>query len=82
MGKYSYGLVGASKILFAAFPEIVVPVDNAEWLQLYKTVDMGDVIKIMAQEIRDWENITGCLLESCEKKYVPVIFSQCSGFSP
>ncbi|MEA3327829.1 MAG: hypothetical protein U9R53_11085, partial [Chloroflexota bacterium] len=31
MGKYSYGLVGASKILFSVLPEIVLPVDNVQW---------------------------------------------------
>jgi hypothetical protein len=44
MGKTTYGLVGASKILFSIFPEIVLPVDNAEWLHVFKTVDIGDVL--------------------------------------
>lgn len=34
MGKTSYGLVGASKILFAVLPEIVLPVDNSQWLNV------------------------------------------------
>ena len=58
MGKTSYGLVGASKILFAVLPEIVLPVDNTQWLKVFKTVDIGDVINRMAIDIKEWENIT------------------------
>jgi len=58
MGKTSYGLVGASKILFAVLPEIVLPVDNIQWLKVFKTVDLGDVINRMAIDIQEWENIT------------------------
>lgn len=59
MGKTSYGLVGASKILFAVLPEIVLPVDNSQWLHLFKTVDIGDVIKGMVFDIQHWEKVTG-----------------------
>ncbi|MBT9141250.1 MAG: hypothetical protein DDT30_01839 [Dehalococcoidia bacterium] len=59
MGKTSYGLVGASKILFAVLPEIVLPVDNYRWLNVFKTVDIGDVIKCMVSDIQQWERITG-----------------------
>jgi len=58
MGKTSYGLVGASKILFAVLPEIVLPVDSQQWLQLFKTVDIGDIIKRMRSDIQQWEGIT------------------------
>jgi hypothetical protein len=58
MGETSYGLVGASKILFAVLPEIVLPVDNNQWLKVFKTVDIGDVINRMANDIQEWENIT------------------------
>jgi len=58
MGKTSYGLVGASKILFSVFPEIVLPVDNAEWLHVFKTVDLGDVLHYMVSDIQKWEEIT------------------------
>ena len=58
MGKTSYGLVGASKILFAVLPEIVLPVDNTQWLKVFKTVDIGDVLNRMAIDIQEWENIT------------------------
>ena len=45
MGKTSYGLVGASKILFAVLPEIVLPIDNSQWLHLFKTVDLGSSLR-------------------------------------
>jgi hypothetical protein len=59
MGETSYGLVGASKILFSVLPEIVLPVDNAEWLHVFKTVDIGDVIRRLVFDIQKWEGITG-----------------------
>ena len=34
-------------------------VDNSQWLQLFKTVDLGDVIKRMVLDIQHWENATG-----------------------
>ncbi len=58
MGKTSYGLVGASKILFAVLPEIVLPVDNVQWLYVFKTVDIGDIIHCMIGDIQQWERIT------------------------
>ncbi len=58
MGKTTYGLVGASKILFAVLPEIVLPVDNTQWLKVFKTVDIGDVLNRMVIDIQEWENIT------------------------
>jgi hypothetical protein len=59
MVKTSYGLVGASKILFAVLPEIVLPVDNNMWLKVFQTVDLGDVIKNMVFDIQHWEEVTG-----------------------
>jgi len=58
MSEYSYGLVGASKILFSVLPEIVLPVDNTQWKQVFKTVDLGDVIRQMTSDIQLWENVT------------------------
>jgi len=55
MGETSYGLVGASKILFAVLPEIVLPVDNNQWLKVFKTVDLGDIINRMVCDIKEWE---------------------------
>lgn len=59
MGKTTYGLVGASKILFSIFPEIVLPIDNTQWLHVFKTVDIGDVLHRMVLDIQKWEEITG-----------------------
>ena len=59
MGKSSYGLVGASKILFSVLPEIVLPIDNTQWLQVFKTVDIGDVLHRMVFDIQKWEDMTG-----------------------
>jgi len=68
MGKTSYGLVGASKILFSVFPEIVLPVDNAEWIRFFQTVDLGDVLHRMVFDIRKWEGITGKQLNDLDQK--------------
>ena len=54
MTNNSYGLVGASKILFAVLPEIILPVDNTQWKQVFKTVDLGDVIHFMVADIQKW----------------------------
>jgi len=59
MGKTSYGLVGASKILFSVLPEIVLPIDNSQWLEVFQTVDMSDVLHRMVSDIKRWEKITG-----------------------
>jgi hypothetical protein len=59
MGKTTYGLAGASKILFSVLPEIVLPTDNYEWLHVFKTVDLGDVLLRMVFNIQEWERITG-----------------------
>lgn len=59
MTKLSYGLVGASKILFSILPEIALPVDNTQWKLLFKTVDLGDVIRFMVSDIQKWESTTG-----------------------
>jgi hypothetical protein len=58
MGETSYGLVGASKILFSVLPEIILPIDNAQWLHVFKTVDIGDVLHRMVFDIQKWEGIT------------------------
>ncbi|MDO8578178.1 MAG: hypothetical protein Q7R50_03250 [Dehalococcoidales bacterium] len=59
MGQTTFGLVGASKILFSVLPEIVLPIDNIQWLRVFKTVDIGDVIRGMVFDIQRWENATG-----------------------
>jgi hypothetical protein len=67
MGATSYGLVGASKLLFAVFPEIVLPIDNAQWLKVFQTVDIRDVISWMASDIQRWEDFTGEKLNELDK---------------
>ena len=59
MGQTTYGLVGASKILFSVLPEIVLPIDNRQWLRVFKTVDIGDVLSGMVIDIQRWEDATG-----------------------
>jgi len=66
MGKHTMGLVGASKVLFAVLPEVALPIDNAEWRHVFKTVDFGDVILLMAEEIVEWEKTTGMHLDECD----------------
>ena len=66
MGKTTYGLVGASKVLFAVLPEIVLPIDNKQWLHVFKTVDIGDVINQMISEIKYWETATGARLNDMD----------------
>lgn len=66
MTKLSYGLVGASKILFSVLPEIVLPTDNTQWKQLFKTVDLGDVLRFMVFDIQQWERITGSKLNDLD----------------
>jgi hypothetical protein len=57
--KTAYGLVGASKILFSVLPEIVLPVDTAQWREVFQTVDIGDILRRMVSDIQKWEGITG-----------------------
>jgi len=66
MSKSSYGLVGVSKIVFSVLPEIALPIDNVQWREVFKTVDLGDVIKRMAAEIERWESVTGNLLNELD----------------
>lgn len=66
MGKYSYGLVGANKILFAVLPEVVLPIDNVQWLHVFQTVDLGDVLNRMVFEINRWEKATGTKLNELD----------------
>ena len=67
MGETSYGLVGASKILFSVLPEIVLPIDNAEWLHVFRTVDIGDVLRSMVVDIQKWEETTGRQLNKLDR---------------
>jgi len=51
----SFGLVGASKVLFAVLPEVALPVDNAEWKKVFRTIDYREIIMKMAEEIVECE---------------------------
>ena len=62
----SFGLVGASKVLFAVLPEVAVPIDNAEWRKVFKTIDYGHIIMALAEEIRAWEKRVGQKLDLCD----------------
>jgi hypothetical protein len=79
MGDTSYGLVGASKILFSVLPEMVLPIDNIQWLKVFKTVDLGDVLKGMVVEIKLWEDATGEKLnkmdDSCKLTTLPAVYN-------
>jgi hypothetical protein len=78
MSSNSYGLVGASKILFSVLPEIALPIDNAMWLKVFKTVDYGEVIRLMSEEILKWEAMSGRELQECEKsdiKTLPAVYN-------
>jgi hypothetical protein len=48
-------LTAASKILFSVFPEIALPVEKAQWKELFQTVDYTDIIELMRAEISEWE---------------------------
>ncbi len=69
MSQNSYGLVGASKILFAVLPEIVLPTDNSQWVAVFKTVDLGDVISMMTADIRSWESERKATLDELGRPY-------------
>lgn len=62
------GLVGASKILFSVLPEIVLPIDTKQWRTLFKTIDLGDIIKGMIAEIKEWESATGEKLNKMDNR--------------
>ena len=64
MGKVTNGLVAASKVLFAVLPEIGLPVDTIQWQKLFKTIDYGDIIALMVDEIVAWEKQAGQHLDS------------------
>jgi len=66
MEKSTLGLVASSKFLFAVLPEVALPVDNTQWRRVFKTIDYGDIIRLMAEEITEWERRTGKRLDSCD----------------
>jgi hypothetical protein len=60
------GRVGASKILFAVFPEMALPIDNAGWDHVFRTHNYGKVLSIMIDEINEWEKISKTHLETLD----------------
>jgi hypothetical protein len=62
----SYGLVTASMILYAIFPEIALPIDYIQWKITFKTTNYGDITTLMTEEIIYWEGQTGQQLDSCD----------------
>lgn len=73
MGKNTLGLVAASKILFSVFPEVAQPIDNAEWRNVFKTIDYGDIILLMASEIAEWEKRCERHLDSCDPDLIKTL---------
>ena len=73
MGKSTLGLVAASKVLFSVFPEVALPIDNAEWRTVFKTIDYGDIILLMASEIAEWEKRSEMHLDSCDPHQVKTL---------
>jgi hypothetical protein len=61
--------VGASKILFALFPEFALPVDNDEWDILFRTHDYGKILSTMINEIKEWEKKLRVNLETLNTSY-------------
>lgn len=73
MGKYTLGLVASSKVLFSVFPEVAQPIDNAEWRNVFKTIDYGDIILLMASEIAEWEKRCDMHLDSCDQQSIKTL---------
>jgi len=73
MGKNTFGLVAASKVLFSVFPEVALPIDNAQWRNVFKTIDYGDIILLMASEISAWEKIVKKSLEFCDPREITTL---------
>ena len=73
MGEHTYGLVGASKVLFAVLPEVALPIDTSMWKTVFKTIDYGEIIENMASEIKEWESEKGKGLELCDPNSVTTL---------
>jgi hypothetical protein len=66
LGVNTLGLTAASKILFSVFPEIALPVEKAQWKELFQTVDYTDIIELMRAEISEWEKRSQKKLNECD----------------
>jgi hypothetical protein len=60
------GRVAATKILFAVLPEIVLPVDTAEWDNVFRTDSYGKILSIMVDEINEWERESKVSLDTLD----------------
>ena len=71
------GPVGASKILFAVFPELALPVDTTEWKQVFRTDNYEIVLGTMIDEVTDWESKTQTKFETLDSPptTVPSIYN-------
>jgi hypothetical protein len=69
--------VGASKILFAVFPEIALPVDNAEWDYVFRTDSYGKVLQTMVEEVEAWEGSFDTPIEKlgAEPTTIPSVYN-------
>jgi hypothetical protein len=76
MSDTSWGLVGASMLLFSVLPEVALPVDNNQWKKLFQTVDYFDVICLMGNEIIEWEKLSGKRNDDCDPtSTLPAIYN-------
>ena len=66
MGVDTLGLTAASKLLFSVFPEIALPVEKVHWKKLFQTIDFSDVIRLVRNEISEWEMSNRHALTECD----------------
>ncbi len=70
------GYVGASKVLFAIFPETALPVDNSEWDHVFETKDYREILSTMVDEIDEWEKKSRMHLDNIDpKSTLPEIYN-------
>lgn len=66
MGVNTVGLTAASKVLFSVFPEVALPIEKAQWREIFQTVDYADIIWLMRAEISAWEARSQKRLNQCD----------------
>lgn len=66
LGVRTFGLTAASKILFSAFPEIALPVDDYQREKLFQNIDYLNIILMMKAEIVEWEKRNQKRLNCCD----------------
>ena len=76
VGTSKVGRVAASKVLFAIFPEIALPVDNIEWDHVFKTEKYLKILSTMVSEIDEWERKSKKHLDNIDlKNTLPGIYN-------